>query len=308
MNTNLKCEDCRELLILEAYGELSFDQEEAVEAHVTACRDCREERAGLVRLHAAADEAAVTPSLELLSACRQDLRREVAAMASASKSVLFWRRWLPEGGFWSLAAKPAMAMALFAAGFAGARLVPSAGPGGTVAPTTPAVRNVRYIEPTADGQVRIVYDEVRQREMAGRVDDKGVRDMLLAATRDPEDPGLRVDSVELLRRRVEREDVRGALVRALEKDGNEGVRLKALEALKPFAGDPGVRTALTRVLVADKSATVRTQTIDLLVNTRRDEPELAGVLQELMRREENSYIRQRSQTALKAMNASLETF
>jgi hypothetical protein len=107
---------------------------------------------------------------------------------------------------------------------------------------------------------------------------------------------------------MEHEDVRTALVRALETDGNEGVRLKALEALKPFAGHPAVRTALTRVLVADKSATVRTQTIDLLVNTRRDEPELAGVLQELMRREENSYIRQRSQTALKAMNASLETF
>ncbi len=309
MNTNLKCEDCRDLLVLEAYGELSFDQEEAVEAHVSACAECREERAALARLHAAADEAAVEPSLELLSACRQDLRREVAGIAAATGAAPFWRRWLPQGGFWSLAAKPAMALALFAAGFAGARLVPSSGtPGGTVGPVTPAVRNVRYIEPTADGQVRIVYDEVRQREMAGRVDDKGVRDMLLAATRDPEDPGLRVDSMELLRRRVEREDVRSALVRALETDGNEGVRLKALEALKPFAGDPGVRTALTRVLVADKSATVRTQTIDLLVNTRRDEPELAGVLQELMRREENSYIRQRSQTALKAMNASLETF
>ena len=171
-----------------------------------------------------------------------------------------------------------------------------------------AVRNVRYIEPSADGKVRIVYDEVRQRELTGRVDDQGVREMLLTATRDPEDPGLRVDSMEVLRRRVEHEDVRTALVRALETDGNEGVRLKALEALKPFAGHPAVRTALTRVLVADKSATVRTQTIDLLVNTRRDEPELAGVLQELMRREENSYIRQRSQTALKAMNASLETF
>jgi hypothetical protein len=310
MNTNLKCEDCRELLVLEAYGELSVEQEEAIEAHVAACVACREERTTLARLHAAADEAAIEPSLELLAACRQDLHRAVAESAAATRAMPFWRRLLPEGGFWSMAAKPAMAMALFAAGFAGARLVPATGaPGGPAAgSTTSAVRNVRYIEPSADGQVRIVYDEVRQRELTGRVDDQGVRDMLLTATRDPEDPGLRVDSMEVLRRRVEHEDVRTALVRALETDGNEGVRLKALEALKPFAGHPGVRTALTRVLVADKSATVRTQTIDLLVNTRRDEPELAGVLQELMRREENAYIRQRSQTALKAMNASLETF
>jgi hypothetical protein len=318
MNTNPNCEDCRELLVLEAYGELSFDQEDAVEAHLSTCAACREERAALARLHAAADDVAVEPSLELLSAAREDLRRELRGIAAATRTMPFWRRWLPQDGFWSLAAKPLLASALFAAGFAGARLVPASGT--TSAPAsapasaaasalmTPAVRNVRYIEPSADGQIRIVYDEVWQREMAGRVDDKGIREMLLAATRDPEDPGLRLDSMEVLRRRVEREDVRTALVRALETDGNEGVRLKALEALKPFAGEPPVRTVLTRVLVADKSATVRTQTIDLLVNTRCDEPELAGVLQELMRREENAYIRQRSQSALKAMNASLETF
>jgi len=84
--------------------------------------------------------------------------------------------------------------------------------------------------------------------------------------------------------------------------------LKALEALKPYASQKEVRSALTKVLLADQSATVRTQTIDLLVTTRRNESELAGVLQDMMRREQNTYIRQRGQTALRAMNASLETF
>jgi hypothetical protein len=69
-----------------------------------------------------------------------------------------------------------------------------------------------------------------------------------------------------------------------------------------------VRSALTKVLLADQSAAVRTQSIDLLVNTRRNESELAGVLQDMMRREQNTYIRQRGQSALRAMNASLETF
>jgi hypothetical protein len=309
----MSCTEIRDLLVLYVYGELSFDEEESVDAHLAGCAACRLERAALASIHSAADEVAAEPSLELLSACRQDLRKQVAAIAAASDAQPFWRKWanaarLPFAS-WNWVAKPAMAMALFAAGFAGARFVPASFVSGAVAPpSAPAARNVRFIEPSADGRVRIVYDEVSQKELAGRVDDRIVREMLLAATRDPDDPALRVDSVEYLKTRSEREEVRKAFVRALESDSNEGVRLKALEALKPYAGLPEVRTSLTKVLLADQSAAVRTQAIDLLVNTRRDEAELAGVLQDLMRREQNSYIRQRSQSALRAMNASLETF
>ena len=297
----MSCTEIRDLLVLYAYGELTFDREEGVATHLTACPSCRRQRAALAAVHSTSDDAAIEPSYELLSACRKDLRKQVAYIAAASDSRLLWRKWFnAPGGFWL--AKPAMAMALLAIEFAGARFVPAA------PPSVPTARNVRFIEPSSDGRVRIVYDEVSQKEMAGRVDDRAVREMLLSATRDPDDAGLRVDSVEYLKTRCEREEVRKAFVRALESDSNEGVRLKALEALKPYAGQIEIRTALTKVLIADPSAAVRTQTIDLLVNTRRNEAELAGVLQEMMRKEQNSYIRQRGQTALRAMNASLETF
>ena len=305
----MSCDEIRALLVLYPYGELSFDEEEAVDLHLKDCPACEKERVQLSAIHTAADEAVVEPSLELLSACRQDLRKQVAVISGAAQNQSLWRRWfVPSGASfhsWTWAAKPAMAMGLFAAGFVGARYVPSFEP---AVPAVPSVRNVRFIEPSTDGRVRIVYDEVSQKELAGRVDDRGIREMLLAATRDPDDPALRVDSVEYLKTRCEREEVRKALVRALESDPNEGVRLKALDALKPFASQPEVRSALTKILLADQSSAVRTQTIDLLVNTRRNESELAGVLQDMMRREQNTYIRQRGQTALRAMNASLETF
>lgn len=305
----MSCDEIRPLLVLYPYGELSFDEEELVDAHLKSCPACQQERASLAAFHSSADDAVVEPSLELLSACRQDLHKQVAAIAGPTGSQPFWRRWFHLSNTWDWAAKPAMAAGLFAAGFLGARLLPQSDAGLTIAGgATPAVRNVRFIEPSSDGRVRIVYDEVSQKELAGRVDDRGIREMLLAATRDPDDPALRVDSVEYLKNRCEREEVRSAFVRALESDANEGVRLKALEALKPYASQPDVRSALTKVLLADQSATVRTQTIDLLVTTRRNESELAGVLQDMMRREQNTYIRQRGQTALRAMNASLETF
>lgn len=305
----MTCDEIRALLVLYPYGELSFDEEETVDAHLRSCAACEQERVALTNLHNVAGDAAMEPSLELLSACRQDLRKQVAVIAEASGSQSPWRKWLASlglaGAGWNWAAKPAMGLALFAAGFAGAKYLPPPTPG---AAGNPAVKNVRYIEAAEGGGVRIVYDEVRQKEMSGRVDDQRVREMLLAATRDPNDPALRVDSVEFLKNRAEREEVRTAFVRALTSDPNEGVRLKALEALKPYAAEADVRSALTKVLMADQSASVRTQTIDLLVNTRHDEGELAGVLQDLMRREQNTYIRQRSQSALRAMNASLETF
>jgi histidinol dehydrogenase len=86
------------------------------------------------------------------------------------------------------------------------------------------------------------------------------------------------------------------------------VRLKALEALKPYNAEGEVRGALRKVLIADQSATVRMQAIDLLIQAPFDQNEMAGLLQKLMHQEQNSYIRQRSQSALRAMNASLETF
>ncbi|MBM3785512.1 MAG: hypothetical protein FJW30_14195 [Acidobacteria bacterium] len=293
----LTCEAVRELLVLYPYGELTFDQEEAVDTHTARCAACAAEKNYLENLHNSLDEAAVHPSMELLATCRRDLR---AAMAADTRSA--WRRlldaFLPAGAF----AKPVAATAIFLAGFFGAKLVPQ------TTPETPVARTVRFIEPAGDGALRIGYDEISPRAVEGRVDEAAIRELLLAASTSPDDPALRVDSVEALKARGERGEVRQALTRALESDPNEGVRLKALEALKPYLAEHDVRTTLTRVLMSDESATVRTQAIDLLTSSRATQLEMTGVLQDLMRNEKNDYIRERSRNALRAVNASLETF
>src|SRR5262249_21689431 len=130
--------------------------------------------------------------------------------------------------------------------------------------------------------------------------------LLLAAAKDPSDPGLRVESVDLLKGRSESAEIRRALLYALQHDSNPGVRLKALDGLKGFAEDPETRKTLTQVLLADKNPGVRTQVIDLLIQHKNDN--MVGVLQELMRKEDNGYVRMRCQRALSEMNASVETF
>jgi plasmid stability protein len=79
-----------------------------------------------------------------------------------------------------------------------------------------------------------------------------------------------------------------------------------LDALKAHGGEADVRAALTQVLLADDNPGVRAQAIDLLVEHKG--AMTAGVLQEVVQKENNGYVRLRCQRALDEMNASVGTF
>ena len=70
---------------------------------------------------------------------------------------------------------------------------------------------------------------------------------------------------------------------------------------------PEVRKTLgSYVLPIDLNPGVRIQAIDLL--TERQDGDVVGVLQQLVTRDNNSYVRQRCERALQEMNASVGTF
>jgi hypothetical protein len=306
----MKCEEATKFLPLFLYGELSFEEEERLETHIDECDACRgaldRERA----LHKALDAGELLPSEELLATCRNELRRRVAHIEPA------------QGGFWSRlregftirihplapVAQPLGALALVALGFFGARVIPAdfGGRLATAGLADPVTSRVRYVEPVGAGKIQIVIDETRQRVLSGSPEDQSIQRLLLAAAKDPADPGLRVESVDILKSRPDSSEVRGALLYALQHDPNAGVRLKALDGLKNFGSDPETRKVLTQVLLADKNPGVRTQVIDLLIQGKGDS--MVGVLQELMRKEDNGYIRMRCQKALHELNASVDTF
>jgi len=307
----MNCETVIRNLSLYLYGELRADQDEMVEQHLESCAACARELDHEKALHLALDVAmdrrSNDPSPALLAACRQRLHSALAAEAARSRAG--WTGWLrglmPGPANWIL--RPAGALALLAIGFAGARLTTMPAllaPGD--APESVVASRVRYLDPDSSGNVRIGLEETRQREITGSLTDDMVRKLLLAAARDPNDAGLRVESVELLQKEGATAEVRQALLQALQSDPNDGVRLKALEALKPFTGQAEVRGALAQALLSDRNPGVRTQAIELLV--RENHRDLVGTLQELLRREDNDYIRQRTQGALRALNASVETF
>lgn len=304
----ITCEQAREYLPLLAYGELSFDEEEALEVHLSGCPQCAAERVRFDRLEdlLVHGEADLPPGL--LARCRRDLavkiEEESRPMRRFSPRRL-WRDWFVNPPLWW---RPLGALAMLAAGFFGAQFVPSSalsGFGGA-REAEPVMSRVRFVSPAESGRIRLVMEETRQREITGHLEDDFIRQALLAAAADPADPGLRVESMELLKNQGQQDDVRAALVSALRGDSNSGVRLKALEGLKPYSREPEVRAVLAQVLLNDDNPGVRTQAIDLLIQS--NEPEVAGILQELLRREDNSYVRSRSQRALSEMKASVGTF
>jgi hypothetical protein len=174
---------------------------------------------------------------------------------------------------------------------------------------------VKYVEPESDGRVHIVLDETRQRIVSGGLNDQNIRVLLLSAAKDPLDPGLRAETVEILTTSAQSSDVRDALMFALQHDQNAGVRLKAMAGLKAFAQQPEVRSAMTQVLLTDANPDMRSQAIDLLTKSlNQDTPavsydrQVIGAMQELMQRENNTYVRQRARAALEAVKASTETY
>jgi hypothetical protein len=299
----MNCDAAKQDLTLYLYGELEFEQEEQIERHLTGCEACRGELEKLRAFHAAMDKQETEPSPELLRACRRELRARTTAMREAAENT-FWARirrfvtaTVPSAAF----LRPVGALALVAVGFTGGRLWDE-----SRAVNEPLAMRVRNLTANENGAVDLIVEEVRHKKLTGRLDDERIRNMLLTAATDPSDPGLRARTLDVLKEQAEQSDVRRALLRALAWDSNPGVRLKAIEALRPVSRDPETRRVLAQVLLEDENPGVRTLAVDLLTNGV--EIDDIGALQEVIVRESNPYIRQKTLKALREANASVETF
>jgi hypothetical protein len=312
----MTCQQVQTNLSLYLYNELEFAQEEAVESHIEACVLCQRALAREKAWHASANSERPDVSFELLSECRRDLRTALHAEGKTSHRSSWWTHLLPSSfsaTTWS--AHIAVASFLVFVGFTAARLMDRG--------RLPVFANnnvaqmglwdtsnahVRDIQPTGQDGVRILLDRVEQQEVTGRIDDSAVRQLLLAAMQESNDPGIRVDSVELLQRQPGY-DVRDALLNSLRTDPNAAVRIKALEGLRQFTSDQSTREAIESVLKHDNSFEVRSEAIDVLLPSERPidvlTPDVLTTLQDILKFErQDDYVRSRSLQTLRAVGVS----
>jgi hypothetical protein len=285
------------------YGELSSEVEEQLEAHLVDCLSCQEELARYRAFLDVLDERGDITEPGLLTACRADLRRQLSAHRERSS----WLDSLRNFSQFHIPFRiPVGAMALLAIGYFGARYTPEKFGGIRAGLMQPMFSNVQSVEPGDSGKIQIAVDEVQRRVVSGDLDDPRIQQLLLSAVREESNPGVRVESIGVLKDSADSAVVRQALIDAVSHDPNAGVRLKALEGLKQYAGDARVRKALANVLLKDDNAGVRGQAIDLL--TAHYDDSIVGVLQDVMQKEDDSYIRTRARNLLQVMKASIGTY
>lgn len=310
----MTCQQVQRNLSLYLYGELDFAQEEELERHLEQCAWCERALTREKAWHTSVNAESMDVPLDLLAECRKDLRNAVNLRNSTGKWKGLLGRWPEWLGFspssWSF--RIALGSFLVFVGFSLGQFVHAPGtfsPFGGVSEMgllNPYTSRIKNIQAGRDGQVRIIFDQVRQGQLVGPADSAEVRRLLLAAAKDTADPGLQVDSVSILKDQGG-DDIRDVLLDVVRHDANAGVRLKALEALRRYSGDSATRQGVAFVLEHDDNPGVRSQAIDMLVPSSGRvgfSPELANTLEEVIRSEQNDdYVQMRCLQLLQEMGA-----
>jgi hypothetical protein len=316
----MSCEWVEKQISWYLYNELDERERAEVEEHIETCESCsarmERERAFLAKLDA---RDRLKPSPALLAESRHDLMRSIyradrlhwEGREAASTRSTARQMWLSMRLWW----QPVAATCLVAAGFFGGwslRSTPQ-----FLSTPQPAAASFSASDAAAGGisgvsldlqggKVQISFDETRRKSFSGSLEDPQIQKFLIFAAKNYGNPGVRLDTVDILKERAGDGEIRDTLLYLVANDANAGVRLKALEALKPYARDSGVRQALIGVLTNDDNPGMRVQAIDLL--TEASDRSLVGILQGVAQREQNNYVRMRCQNVLQEMNASTETF
>jgi hypothetical protein len=310
----MKCEWVQQNIVLFVYDELPDDARFALEQHVSRCVACAAELESAKKFRTDFSRSPIAdPSPNFLAASRMKLQE---ALESAEQGA-WWHRYIFDPAAWlhQIRFAPALAAAIFIVGFAGGigatyKMVkggagdisgPAAAPaqaalGASAGLSVGAIQSVS--QQPGSNLITVKYDAVSPQVRTGSVNDPNIQQLLLYAARNNFNPGVRMDSVDLLTQQPNDTHVREALIYALRYDSNTGVRLKALDGLGPSVKDDvQVRDAVLESLMADSNPGVRIEALRLLVPVRADSS-VRIVLQRLAAKDENRYIRSQARTLL----------
>lgn len=296
----MTCQTVQEKLTLLLYEELAAEERAGIEAHLGACSACAEAYGELRRLRAVLDaRPQPEPSPELLVRCREALEEALGRDASSWRALL--RSWfvVPPG---VSALRVTTALTILLVGFSlgwtlRLRSLSPATPGATSESSwmgadlgSLRISGISQVTPDPQtGGVRITLDAQRRLTLEGSFDDPRIRQVLLYAVKNYQNPGIRRDTLEALREQGDNPSVREALLYALRKDPNAGVRLEAAETVQGMKWGTDVRQTLLQALREDDNPGVRVAALDLLV--QHGDEELLPVFELLAATDRNPYVR-----------------
>jgi len=188
-----------------------------------------------------------------------------------------------------------------------------------------AVAGINF-SPSSDstpGTVQVQLNAEQPLTFSGSLDDPDMLRVLAftVANGDRSDAGVKLDCLEALKARAQDQQVRQALLTAARQDQNPAVRIKAIESLRDSAKDESVREALLDALEHDTNPGVRVEAVNLLVHSLEKAPanpsdappdsepsslpadpsfgRVVHALEGMQHRDPNVYVRLRSAAALR---------
>jgi hypothetical protein len=307
----MSCKTVEDKLTFYLYDELEAGERAAVAAHLESCAACAAALRELERMRAVLDQRPRRePTPELLVRSREALDEALDREAESWRALV--RSWfIVPPGVSALRATAALTILVlgFSLGWTLRTRAPAAptGDGSGPAPwvgsdlSNMRISGISQVTPadrqTGAGAVRITLDAQRRVTLEGSFDDPRIREVLLYAVKNYDNPGIRRDTLEVLGQSGDNPTVREALLYALRRDPNPGVRLEAAEALRELDWGPDLRYALLDALREDQNPGVRVAAVNVLVD-HADE-EVLPVLEQMAAGDPNTYVRLQCARALR---------
>ncbi len=311
------CNELQENLTLYLYEELTADQRPACDAHLADCASCRAALEELRGVHGLLRERLVhQPPPELLVQCRQALS-DTIDREEMSWRGLFWA-WLWKPSFWNPARRLTgiATLTLLVLGFGLGWTLRSRPMG--VGPSTQGIASSSFLGSDLEnvrikdisrvapdprtGAVHITLDAERRLTLEGSLDDPHIQQVLVYALRNYNNPGIRRDTLDVLRSRSQSPNVRDALLYAMQSDPNAGVRLEALEMVQSMEWTPKVQQAMLNTLKHDTNSGARVEAINALI--RHAGKEALPVLEKMAVNDPSRYVRIKCAAAIRELGGN----
>ncbi len=312
----MNCHDWEQEVWLYLYDELKPEERAACETHLAACEGCRVRLEEARHLRKVLDECpSPEPTPELLVECRQGLDEALDREQLGWRALL--RGWLPVSTP-APAVRVAAVLTLVVFGFglgwtlrphatklqqAGSESMPASFAGADL--SSLRINSISQVSPDPQtGEVRITLDAERRMTLEGSLDDPRIRQLLVYAVKSYDNPGIRRDTLDVLRTQGDNPAVRAALLFAMRHDPNAGVRLEAMNATRNMQCGRDLHQALLDTLEHDTNVGVRIAAVDILMEHAEREgtdKQVVETLERLAAGEENPSVRLQCQAALQRM-------
>lgn len=322
----MKHEQFKEWLYLSVFDDLEEDEKHLLADHVSTCDECRREHGEIVRmLDSITASGAGEPSEDMLQSAQESLRAALwkeslvhTAMRKRARTepLSAPSRWFGTGGerrdagfgagwfhgYRAALAAAAMVIFGFIAGYISFdRLHPVSPdlPEGAVTDGAYArVSNIHFLDAdAADGELDIIYDQVRPMRLKTRMDDRRMREILAYAVLNGENPGVRLKAINAFETNKSMSppaDMKQAFLEALNSDPNAGVRLQALLILRRLPFDDDIKETLMFVLMHDENPGIRIAAMNFLAETAIEgiisEQEIYDILNARMTADQNNSV------------------